>query len=170
MIKIIGAILIVAATTWIGFQMAKQVRERPRQIRLIKTALQSLEAEIMYGHTPLHEASLRLSKQMPPPLSRLFESFHSRLQADKTVRVAWNESLENVWARMALKQVEYEILQQFGETLGQHDRESQQKHIRLCISHLEREEIEAKDVQLRYEKMMKSLGVLTGLLIVILLL
>ena len=69
----------------------------------------------------------------------------------------------------AFQQTEYEILQQFGETLGQHDRESQQKHIRLCITHLEREE-EAKALQLQYEKMIKSLGVLAGLLIVILLL
>ncbi len=59
---------------------------------------------------------------------------------------------------------------QFGETLGQHDRESQQKHIRLCITHLEREEEEAKALQPQYEKMIKSLGVLAGLLIVILLL
>lgn len=170
MIKIIGSILIIATTTWIGFQIAKQVRERPRQIRLVKTALQSLEAEIMYGHTPLSEAARRLTKQMPTPISWLFSCFHSHLEEDKTVRDAWNESLDDVWKRTALKQVEYEILQQFGETLGKHDRDSQQKHIRLCISHLEREEGEAKDIQLRYEKMMKSLGVLTGLLIVILLL
>ncbi|MBL3199851.1 stage III sporulation protein SpoAB, partial [Klebsiella pneumoniae] len=48
--------------------------------------------------------------------------------------------------------------------------ESQQKHIRLCITHLEREEEEAKALQLQYEKMIKRLGVLAGLLMVILLL
>jgi stage III sporulation protein AB len=170
MIKLIGAVLIVAATTWIGFQFAKKVSERPRQLRLLKTALQSLEAEIMYGHTPLSEAAERLAKQIPKPLSWLFQSFRSRLQeGDKTVREAWNESLNDIWKLTALKQTEQEILQQFGETLGQHDRDSQQKHIRLCITHLEREEGEAKDAQMRYEKMMKSLGFLTGLLIVILL-
>ncbi|WP_028399156.1 stage III sporulation protein SpoIIIAB [Ectobacillus panaciterrae] len=170
MMKMIGAVLIVAATTWIGFQFAKKVSERPRQLRLLKTALQSLEAEIMYGHTPLSEAAERLAKQMPKPLSWMFQSFQTRLQrGDKTVREAWNESLQDIWKLTALKQTEQEILQQFGETLGQHDRDSQQKHIRLCITHLEREEGEAKDAQLRYEKMMKSLGFLTGLLIVILL-
>ena len=72
MIKIIGAILIVFATTWTGFEVAKQLTERPRQLRDFKTALQSLEAEIMYGHTPLHEAARRLSQQLPSPITTVF--------------------------------------------------------------------------------------------------
>ena len=69
----------------------------------------------------------------------------------------------------AFKQGEYEIMKQFGETLGQHDLLSQQKHIRLALAHLEREEADALDRQSRYEKMLKSLGFLSGLLLVILL-
>ncbi|EMA6341540.1 stage III sporulation protein SpoIIIAB [Bacillus cytotoxicus] len=171
MIKIFGAVLIVAVTTFLGFSHAKRYSERPRQLRLLKAALQSLEAEIMYGHTPLSEAAERLVKQMPKPLNWIFQSFSKRLDnGEQTVREAWLDSLKENWALTSLKQAEYEILQQFGETLGQHDRESQQKHIRLCITHLEREEGEAKALQQQYEKMMKSLGVLAGLLIVILLL
>ncbi|MCP8967060.1 stage III sporulation protein SpoIIIAB [Ectobacillus ponti] len=171
MIKLMGAVLIVIATTWVGFQLAKRYSERPRQLRLLKSALQSLEAEIMYGHTPLRDAAQRLAKQMPKPLCWFFETFEAELcKGEKTVREAWNDSLVQVWKLTALKKTELEILQQFGETLGQHDRDSQQKHIRLCITHLEREEGEAKDAQLQYERMMRSLGVLTGLLIVILLL
>ncbi len=56
MMKIIGAVLIIIATTWTGFEASRHLSERPRQLRLLKSALQSLEAEIMYGHTPLHEA------------------------------------------------------------------------------------------------------------------
>jgi stage III sporulation protein AB len=59
-------------------------------------------------------------------------------------------------------------MSQFGATLGQHDREHQQKQIRLTLNHLEREEGDAIESQNRYEKMLKSLGFLTGLLIVIL--
>jgi stage III sporulation protein AB len=53
MIKIIGAICIIIATSWIGFEASKALTERTRQIRILKSALQSLEAEIMYGHAPL---------------------------------------------------------------------------------------------------------------------
>jgi stage III sporulation protein AB len=165
-----GAIFIIIATTWAGFEAAKHLSARTRQLRQLKVALQSLEAEIMYGHTSLIVASQNISKQLPNPLSQLFETFAAKLiKGHTSVKGAWEESLEVVWRFTAFKQGEYEVLKQFGETLGQHDRISQQKHIKLALSHLEREEADAIDRQNRYERMMKSLGVLTGLLLVILL-
>jgi|SRR4051794_25893498 stage III sporulation protein AB len=170
MIKMIGAILIIFATTWTGFEAAKQLTERTRQLRVLKTALQSLEAEIMYGHAPLHEAARRLSAQLPRPLDEFFSTFASKLTETETiVRDAWEESLKDVWGKTALKKNEFEIMKQFGETLGRHDRISQQKQILLTLTHLEREESEAREKQLKYEKMVKSIGFLSGLLLTILL-
>lgn len=167
--KLIGAILILLATTWVGFEFAKKLSERPRQLRHLKSALQTLEAEIMYGMTPLSEACLQLSKQLPKPISYLFErfSFYLNKQEDSVDR-AWEESLSDTWNFTALCESEYEIMRQFGTTLGQHDRTNQQKYIRLTIAHLEREEGDAREKQNRYEKMIKSLGFLTGLLIILL--
>ncbi|KKI93006.1 stage III sporulation protein SpoAB [Bacillus sp. SA1-12] len=170
MIKWMGAILIILATTWAGFEMAKHFSERTRQLRQLKVALLSLEAEIMYGHTSLIIAAQNISKQLPKPLSMFFEDFSKKLVKGHTsVKEAWEESLQSIWRMTALKQGEFEVLKQFGETLGQHDRISQQKHIKLALSHLQREEADAIDRQNRYERMMKSLGVLAGLLVVILL-
>jgi stage III sporulation protein AB len=171
MIKIVGAILILFATTWTGFEVAKQLTERPRQLRTLKTALQSLEAEIMYGHTPLYEAARRLSQQLPSPINGFFYKFGNKLtESETTVRDAWEESLKEIWGKTALKKGEFEIMKQFGETLGRHDRVSQQKQIMLTLTHLEREENEARDRQFKYEKMVKNIGFLTGLLLIILLL
>ena len=170
MMKLIGAVIILVATTWTGFEASRHLTERPRQLRMLKSALQSLEAEIMYGHTPLHEAAQRLSTQMSKPLSWFFEDFASKLSgSDTTVKKAWEESMKKVWKLTAFKQGEYEIMKQFGETLGRHDRFSQQKQIMLALSHLEREEADAGERQAKYEKMVKSLGFLSGLLLVILL-
>ncbi|MBS4215715.1 MULTISPECIES: stage III sporulation protein SpoIIIAB [Neobacillus] len=170
MVKLIGAIFIVVATTFTGFEAARNLSERPKQLRALKFALQSLEAEIMYGHTPLHEAARRLAAQMAKPLSTFFESFAGKLtNSETTVKEAWESSLKEIWKSTALKQGEYEIMRQFGETLGRHDRFSQQKHIMLTLTHLEREEAEAVQAQAKYEKMVKSLGFLSGLLLIILL-
>ncbi|MGG4000379.1 stage III sporulation protein SpoIIIAB [Anoxybacillus sp. CHMUD] len=168
--KWIGAVCIILATTWSGFEASRLLRERTKQLRQLKMALQALEAEIMYGHTPLIDASLRLSQQLSRPLSWLFESFAQKLQkGTMNARQAWEESLHEVWKMTALKEGELEIMKQFGETLGQYDHEIQQNYIRLTMVHLEREEGDAIEKQQRYEKMMKSLGVLTGILIVLLL-
>lgn len=168
--KVIGAVFIMVATTWTGFEAARHLAERPKQLRQLKSALQSLEAEIMFGHTPLHEASRRLSTQLSKPISLLFDAFSKKLlNSDTTVKEAWAESLKEIWKITALKQSEREIMKQFGETLGRHDRISQQKQIMLTLSHLEREEADARDRQAKYEKMVKSLGLLSGLLLIILL-
>ncbi len=50
---------------------------------------------------------------------------------------------------------EYEVLKQFGETLGIHDRISQQKHIKLALTHLEASEADAEQAQAKNEKMIK---------------
>ncbi|HWJ76838.1 MAG TPA: stage III sporulation protein SpoIIIAB [Niallia sp.] len=170
MIKIIGAILIIVSTSYAGFELSKVLSQRPKQLRALKSALQSLDAEIMYGHTPLHEASRRLSEQLTEPLSSFFKDFRDHLLSeDTTVKDAWISSLNKTWKNTAMKNTELEIMKQFGETLGRHDRHSQQKQIILTLTHLEREEQEARENQRKYEKMIKSLGFLSGLLIVILL-
>lgn len=168
--KWVGAILIIMATSWAGVTAAKRYRERTRQVRQLKVALQTLEAEIVYGLTPLNEASKKIATMITYPLSEFFLRFAEKLsEGNRIVPEAWSDALNETIPMMSLGKSELEILKQFGSTLGQHDREHQQKQIRLTLLHLEKEEAEAKDEQVRYEKMMKSLGLLGGLLIVILL-
>nr|MDH3164098.1 hypothetical protein [Bacillus licheniformis] len=60
--------------------MAKPFRERPKQIRQLLAALQSLEAEIMYGHTPLRQASKQIAHQLTEPVASLFQTFAEQLE------------------------------------------------------------------------------------------
>jgi stage III sporulation protein AB len=168
--KYIGALIIIFTATAIGRLLAMQFRERPRQLRQLKSALQSLETEITYGLSPIGQAAKRLSEQLPQPGKNLFSYFSAKLATgEMSLQDAWDETLDKIWPKTAMKKNEKEIMKQFGATLGLSDRENQQKQIRLALSHLEREEIEARAAQSQYEKMLKSLGFLAGLLIVILL-
>ncbi|BBW95640.1 stage III sporulation protein SpoIIIAB [Geobacillus icigianus] len=168
--KWVGALLILAASTWLGTAASRLLHERPRQLRQLKAALRVLEAEVMYGHTPLADAADRLARQTAAPFSELFARFAAALNAGETsAAMAWEKSLRAVWEKTALTQGEFEVMLQFGATLGQYDRLTQQKQIALALAHLEREEAEAVDHEARYAKMAKSLGVLAGLLLVILL-
>lgn len=81
----------------------------------------------------------------------------------------WKSQVDRLMERSCLHRNEREILYQFGRTLGQHDFYQQQKHIQLALTHLERELEDARDEQLKYSKMAKTLGILSGLFIVLLL-
>lgn len=168
--KWIGALLLLCATTWVGFEFARKLNDRPKQIRQLKNALQILEAEILYSHSPVIEACESLAKQLPEPICWLFGSIGEDLNKEPAVLYdVWEKNVENFWPLTAFGRDEKEILKQFGRTLGQHDFSQQQKHIQLALTHLQRELEEAQEYQHRYSKMAKSLGFLTGLLVVLLL-
>jgi stage III sporulation protein AB len=169
--KLIGAVLIVSAGASFGFMQAMHLAKRPKQIRLIIGALQRLETEIMYGMTPLPDALRRISLQCAEPVAGLFRKAAQELagQTVHSTNEIWQRAVEESWKRSSMKNGELETLRQLGFTLGLSDRIDQVKHLRLAASQLQTEEDLAREEQRRYEKMWRSLGVLAGALIAILL-
>ncbi|WP_102027059.1 stage III sporulation protein SpoIIIAB [Salirhabdus sp. Marseille-P4669] len=168
--KWIGALLLLSATTYAGFEFSRRYTNRPRQIRQLKNALQVLEAEIVYGQSPIQEVFSRLAKQLPNPLSDFFRLLNERLERNQQISLyyVWRESLDEFWNQTAMKKSEKEILDQFGQTLGQHDFTQQQKHIHLALSHLDRELENAEEEKRKYSQLARNLGVLAGLFLVLL--
>lgn len=170
MMKLLGAIIIIAASTLYGLYRASMFAERPRQIRGLIHGLNRLSTEIGYGSTPLPDALAKLAGQMKKPLAELFSSIADKLQPGMsvTVKEAWQTTVDAMWSRTAMKRSEKEALLELGQSLGVSDREDQLKHLQLAVKQLQHEEAEARDEQLKYEKLCRSLGVLGGALIVIL--
>ncbi|MGX4669562.1 stage III sporulation protein SpoIIIAB [Cerasibacillus sp. JNUCC 74] len=167
----LGALMLIATTTWIGFEWSSRLANRPKHIRQVKNALQILEAEMMYSQLPLQEAFHAIKKQTPFPIHAFFDRLYKNMhQESKDFKIVWANSLDELMDISCLGKNEKEILMQFGQTLGQHDFNQQQKHIHLARSHLERELENANDQYEKYGRMAKSLGVLCGLFIVLLLL
>lgn len=169
--KLTGALLIMFASTMLGFLQAAQYAKRPRQIRVLIQALQSLETEISYGLTPLPNALEKIGRNLEAPLSELFTGAALQLcsRSGMSTREIWEGRIQALWPATSLGADERAAMLRLGEHLGLSDREDQIKHIRLAMEQLKAEETKARNDQLRYEKMWRSLGVLGGLLVVILL-
>jgi stage III sporulation protein AB len=166
----IGALLFIGTTTWVGFEWSRRLTSRPKHIRQLKNALQILEAEIVYSHLPLQDAFYNISTQIPEPMKTFFTSLCYRMKNErKSMNEIWETQVIQLMRTSSLGNNEVEILRQFGRTLGQHDVYQQQKHIQLALHHLDRELENARDDQFKYSKMAKSLGILCGLFIVLLL-
>jgi len=170
MIKLIGALLIIGASTMYGFYRASSYAERPRQIRQLIHAVNRLATEISYGSTPLPDALDKLSHQLHRPLDRMFQEAAIRLRRERnaTVRQVWQETVDRYWALTAMKSPEKEAFIELGSTLGVSDRENQLKFLELAKHQLQHEEAAAREEQMRFEKLSRTLGVLGGALIVIL--
>ncbi|OBZ18948.1 stage III sporulation protein AB [Bacillus sp. FJAT-27264] len=170
MLKLFGAVLVVLAGTLAGFQRARQYADRPRNIRGLIAALQRLETEIMYGFTPLPEALRRIGQQCKEPLRALFVQAAEEMSPphDRSAEEAFGRAMEVHWKATAMKAGEKEIMRQLSCTLGTSDRSNQSNHIALALQQLKQEETAAREDQGKYETMSKSLGLLLGALIVIL--
>jgi len=170
MIKLIGALCIVFAGTMLGMYQSLQLSARPRQIRQSIQCLQRLETEIVYGVTPLPQALHAVAGAASGPLRSLFEAASRGLMGKEaaSMREAWEEAMASNWSHTSMKQAEKEIFLQLGTLLGISDREDQMKHLKLAVRQLQGEELAAAEEQKRYGGMWRSLGLLSGVLIVIL--
>ncbi|BAU27416.1 stage III sporulation protein AB [Aneurinibacillus soli] len=172
MLKLMGAALIIAASTLIGMLLARRIAKRPTHIRQLRAALTLLETEIVYGATPLQEAlgtiAQRVGGEAAGPLFRRAASLLAE-EPELSTAECWRQAVQESWSATAMHDAERDVTLQLGAMLGRSDREDQRKHIQLAVINLENEEQTARDNQRRYEKMYRSLGVLGGLLLVILL-
>lgn len=170
MMKWIGALLLILSTTCFGWYMSNRLEKRPKHIRQFKNALQLLEAEITYSQAPLQNAFQTLGSQFSAPLKHFFQGLSKDMSSQKSDFIyLWNKWTEELEQIASFNKSELEIIKQFGHSLGQHDFTQQQKQIQLTLTHLDRQLQEAYDEQLKYSSLAKSLGALSGIFLVLLL-
>lgn len=168
--KLIGGMLVLLATSWLGFTLAGRVRERPKQIRQLRSYLSLLQTEIHYGTRPLAEACANIAEHGDNAVSALFRAGSEQLMRrdGSSTYECFKRAIEQEWKQTALQQREQDVLLQLCQVLGSSDRHDQVHHLTMACEQLELEEKRARDEQDRSEKMYKTMGVLTGALLVIL--
>lgn len=172
MIKLFGACLIFIASSWVGMQMAKSLSERPQQIRQLRSALSLLETEIGYGTRPLFQACEQIAARELGPVSGLFATSAKHLAEmdGASTYECFQKAIQHEWKNTALTKAEKSIMLNLSQALGISDREDQLQHLALAQANLEVEEEKARDEQIKYERVYKTMGVLAGTLIIILML
>ncbi|PYG86810.1 stage III sporulation protein AB [Ruminiclostridium sufflavum DSM 19573] len=170
-IKILGAVILIGATSFIGFFLASECSKRPRALRELQSLLQMLENEISYLSNILAEAFNRIYENTDFDTAVLFGEAARHLGSDGcTADFAWETAVEENYGRLSLNGEDRNILLSFGKMLGNSDLEGQLNNIRMISSQLKVQEIKAEEIKKKNEKMYRSLGVLSGLAIAIILL
>lgn len=171
-IKLIGGSLIIASSTVIGYKLSEKYVKRPGELRSMQTALQMLESEIIFSLNPLPDAFNNIAVCFEGGVKKIFMGAAELLnkRTGMTAQEAWTQSIQNSKSDMHFEEADYKILMEFGNSLGSSDRENQIKNIHLACSKLAMEEKKAEKQREKNEKMYKSLGLLAGVLIVLVLL
>jgi stage III sporulation protein AB len=171
MLKIIGSLIVIGATTIMGFYYAGIYVERVKQIRGIQYALNILESEIVYTSTPLAEAFKNVGDKSSEPFKRLFYKLSENLRNKnvESVTNAFKSAFESLKGEIYFEKEEIEVIYSFMKSLGNSDVEGQKKNFNITIKKLEAFELKAEENRRKNERLFKYLGVSCGMLVVIIL-
>jgi stage III sporulation protein AB len=168
--KLIGAIFLISATSFVGFDLSKKFSLRTKQIRMFIYSLQMIEAEMTYSNHSLRQIFIQVKQKTEGPVAHFYERLANHLQKPVTqFSTLWDEELSKLKQYSAFNESEMNILQQFGKNMGNHTIEQQIKQIKLTTYYLQKQLDEAIEQKNKYDRTVKSLGFLIGLLIVLIL-
>lgn len=172
MLKLIGALIVVVATTSYGFYRSSLYKKRVEQLKHLIYIFNRLRSDIQFNLTPLPEAFRQLSLTIESPFNTFFKQLYLNLEQDRI-----SSSFEQIWAT-ELEKLQYEsellpqqldILKQLGAVLGISDSEDQYQHLQHAIERLTIEETIAVEEHGKYASLWRNLGALVGVALVILL-
>ena len=171
LLKIIGVTTVLITSTGIGMKMAQKLEGRLRDLRTFMVGLQILEREIAFLSNSLPDAFIKIS-YIKGNTSHIFKECGDILKSKQgyCVEEAWEKAFEKYYMNTFLEDEDRQILLNLGKSLGAYDIENQIQNIKMITSQLGIQEKKAEENIAKNSKLYKSLGVLAGLAIVIVLL
>lgn len=169
--KIMGSLIVLLSSCFLGYILSSDCKKRPQQLRELQALLQMFENQITYLSDILTEAFERIYRSSKNEVGIFFIDTVEKLKNGKSMNAscAWEAAIRENIKRTALNREDEEILVSFGRILGSSDLEGQVKNIKLALSQLRLQEQKAEENRSKNEGMYKSLGILGGMAVVIVL-
>lgn len=146
--------------------ISNKYKNRTEQLCEMKRALNFFEAKIEYTHEPLQDIFIDISNILKQEMANLFKVASVKMR-EKSAKEAWEYSIDI--SQNSLNNEDINIIKDFGKTLGQTDLNGQLSKTKLILEFLDKQIEEAKEEERKNKKLYRSLGVLTGIGLVIIL-
>ncbi len=140
MLKITGAILLLAGSTGIGFSIFMEMKQRLCHIRSLHHMFTLLESEIGYVRATMEEACLALCPKFAQPYRGFLEQICKEMADNRGSSFAslWKKAVREQLAGLPLKESDWEILEKFADYTGHMDLTLQRKLIAYEIEDFSR--------------------------------
>lgn len=172
MLKIVGGLLVVLSTTVFGFLKGKEYSDRVKELQYMKKLILMLKGEVEYARTPLSEAFFHISKRCRQPFSRLFMEAGRALESldGQSFQSIWDTQVHKELKKTALSEKDRQQLSGLGEQMGYLDSQTQAAALTLYVEQLDMEISDGYASVGDKVKLCRSLGVMSGLFFVLLML
>lgn len=171
LLKIIGAVVVMAASVGMGFYFAGRDGYRLSELAQMKKALTVLVSEIRFSNA-LEEAAYNISERTTGVVSKIFESFGSHISEKNGdgICAVWESVLATGKRESYFSDEDLDMFLSLGRTFGYLDKEMQIDSIGLVIGQIDNESKILIEKREKDKRMYMNLGILGGLALVIMLL
>jgi len=169
MVKIVGSLLIITSSTFLGLLFGGRFRDRVNNIKLLYNCIQILETEVIYSANPIPDALYEVYRKGNKKVSYIFKDIKEHLVSNKnsTLLDSFIYATTTFKEKMFLEDEDIEVIISLARSLGVSDRIDQEKHFKTALIQLQTQQDYAEEKRSINEKLYRSLGVLLGLAIVI---
>lgn len=170
MIKLLGAVLVLFACTVLALQHTAKKRTALQGVRELKELMIFLQQRISFHLEPLPDIVRRLCREQENGadsfLARLGEALEG--QEELSFSRAWSRAVSRFAEEKGIAARARELVHALGQSLGTMDSETEADRLLNCARELETLLQEAEPALKQSEKTTRSLGFLSGVLLVIL--
>ena len=159
-IKVFDIVLIIIVCSYIGINKAKRFSIRVTKLRDLKSGFNIFKTKLEFTYEPIKEIFSEISKIVYSENNNIFKSYVSNLE---------NDNFEDAWnLAVAENSLEYtkediEIINGFGKLLGKTDIKGQINEIEIADKFLDKQILEAEEIRKKNDKLYKSLGIIIGI-------
>ena len=166
--KIIGMLLVLAASSGMGFLFSKMSSERINDLKEWHKGLVLIKNEIGYALTPMADAFFLAQKKTEGSISHFFGEIGNLFINTSIPLGQISDSLIIGQLKIScLNEGDMESAALFIKEIGAKDKESQISQLELMIKSVEEVIDEAKEKNEKNGKLFKTLGILAGVFVIV---
>lgn len=170
LIKLTFYITIFISSSLIGFLHGERFNTRARTLQDLGYCIRILENEILVGNTPLTDALFNTHRKGRGPIANVFYCIRRDLieEEREDIYISFESVKDMLKENYSLKEKDIETILYLGKILGKSNRKDQEKNFTFILNEIENNFIEANAESGIYGKLYRSLGMLFGVAIIIL--
>ena len=165
-LKIIIYIAIFTSSSYVGILFSRKYTNRVNELKDFKNAFNIFKTKLKYTYAPLDEIFMDISKSVRGTVGLTFLDICNNMKLQNATD-SFNNAIDTV--NLDLTVEDKETIKNLSKLLGKTDIEGQLSQIDLTLSFLNIQIEKAEKEKEKNEKLYKTLGIITGLGIVIIL-
>ncbi len=158
--------MIIVTSSIIGILLSRKYANREKEIKEMKNALNIFATKIKFTYEPIPNVFMEIANKIEGNIGTIFDRAVSRMK-EQPAGEAWVQALQE--SKNNLNKEDISVIQNLGRLLGQTDLEGQLSEIEVVNDFLTAQLENASEERRKNEKMYRTLGLVAGLTIAIVL-